>query len=95
VKEGKGKGIPKMDGDSFLVHIRINNTFTHALIDNGCTSSANLREISSVTYGATDVHGHQQERIYLYVIPGQTEDVILGNEWMKDVDARYSSKAGY
>lgn len=51
-------------------------------------------QITHITYAAVDIHGHQQARVFFYIIPGQTEDIILGDPWLKDVDGHYSAKKG-
>jgi RNase H-like domain found in reverse transcriptase/Reverse transcriptase (RNA-dependent DNA polymerase)/Integrase zinc binding domain len=51
--------------------------------------------ITHITYFDMDVHGHRQHRVYAYVIPKQTDEMILGNTWLKDVDGRYSARKGY
>ena len=51
-------------------------------------------QITHITYASVDIHGHQQSHIFFYIIPGQTEDVILGDPWLKDVDGHYSAKKG-
>ena len=54
-----------------------------------------IGQVSHIAYGTIDVHGHQQERIFFYIIPGQTDDVVLGNPWLKEVDGHYSARKGY
>ena len=41
-----------------------------------------------------DVHGHIQKDVYAYIIPGQIDQMILGNTWLIDVDGRYSARKG-
>ena len=44
--------------------------------------------ISEVAYMDIDLDGHQQRRVFLYVIPNQKEyDIILGLPWMMSQDA--------
>src|SRR5204863_9956807 len=39
--------------------------------------------ISGVAYMDIDLDGHQQRRIFLYVIPNQKDyDIVLGHPWM-------------
>src|SRR6266516_2610558 len=113
-----------MDGDPFLVNIRLNGTdFSSALIDNGClcygtisdqlfhslrlprieipprelegiSSTQNGGRIDSVTFAEIDIDGHQQKRVFFYVIPGQSYDVVLGKRWMEDMDVHISSRKG-
>ena len=56
---------------------------------------ANQGKIHHMTYFDIDVHGHQQGRIFAYVIPGQIEEMMLGLPWMKEVDAHFSARRGY
>jgi predicted aspartyl protease len=56
---------------------------------------ANQGRITHITWATIDVHGQRQSPVYFYVIKGQMDDVILGDNWMKDVDARYSPRKGY
>ena len=50
--------------------------------------------ITEVAYGPIDVGGHQQRCIFAYVIPGQSENLILGQKWMEDQDVRLSPRKG-
>ena len=52
------------------------------------------RAITKVAYGPIDVGGHQQDRVFAYVIPDQSEDMILGQKWMEDQDVRLSPRKG-
>ena len=56
-------------------------------------SPENQTEVSSVSYADIDIDGHKQ-RAYFYVIPGQKEDVILGQVWMKHQNVRISPRNG-
>lgn len=42
--------------------------------------------ISEVTYFCADIDGHKQSRVYCYIIPEQTEDVIIGLPWIRSED---------
>lgn len=42
--------------------------------------------ITQVAYADIDLDGYEQQRVYCYVIPRQTEDVILGLPWQKEQD---------
>jgi hypothetical protein len=45
--------------------------------------STTMNAISEVAYMDIDLDGHQQRRIFLYVIPNQKDyDIILGHPWM-------------
>ena len=112
-----------MDGDPFLVDVRLNGTdFTTGLVDYGCLCYAAINDqlfrslklprisisprklenaagnpdivIDTVTYASVDIDGHQQERMFFYVIPGLNYDIILGKPWMEDQDVDVSAKRG-
>ena len=55
----------------------------------------NLGTITHVTYFDLDIHGHQQRRVFAYIIGPQTDDMLLGDPWLADVDGRYSARKGY
>lgn len=42
--------------------------------------------ITQVTYFDIDIDGHQQKRVFAYVLPDQTDNIILGTPWMVDQD---------
>ena len=42
-----------------------------------------------------DIGGHQQDRVFIYVVPGQSENLILGKKWMEDQDVVLSARKGY
>ena len=45
--------------------------------------STTTNAISEVAYMDIDLDGHQQRRIFLYVIPNQKDyDIVLGHPWM-------------
>jgi predicted aspartyl protease len=50
--------------------------------------------LDTVTYASIDIDGHQQTRVFFYVVPGLTYDVILGKPWLEDVDVIISAKQG-
>jgi hypothetical protein len=50
--------------------------------------------ITQVAYGPMDIGGHQQHLVYAYVVPGQSESLILGQRWMEDQDVRLSPRKG-
>lgn len=56
---------------------------------------ANQGQITHATYFDLDVHGHQQSRVFAYIIPNQIDEMILGRPWMKDVRAVSSVAKGY
>ena len=53
------------------------------------------RMITQVAYGPMDVGGHQQDHVFAYVVPGQSESLILGQKWMEDQDVRISPHKGH
>ena len=115
-----------MDGDPFIVDVRLNGTdFVTGLVDSGCLCYSAISEklfgslrlpslsisprrlekaagknaepatiLDTVTYASIDIDGHQQTRVFFYVVPGLTYDVILGKPWLEDVDATISAKQG-
>jgi predicted aspartyl protease len=42
--------------------------------------------ITAVTYAGIDIDGYKRNRLFFYIIPDQTEDVILGKTWMAEDD---------
>ena len=42
-----------------------------------------------------DIGGHQQDRVFTYVVPGQSENLILSKKWMEDQDVVLSARKGY
>ncbi|KAK2005267.1 hypothetical protein LZ32DRAFT_664490 [Colletotrichum eremochloae] len=76
-----------MDSDPFFVNIGINKlTYTYALIDSGCLTTTTiskdytkkLHAITAVTYAEIDLNGYKRNRLFFYIIPDQTDNVILG-----------------
>jgi hypothetical protein len=51
--------------------------------------------ITQVAYGPMDIGGHQQHRVFAYVVPNQSENLILGQKWMEDQDVKLSPRKGY
>ena len=56
---------------------------------------ANQGRITHVTYLDADIHSHQQENVFAYIIENQIDEMILGDPWLKQVNGRYSAKKGY
>jgi hypothetical protein len=56
---------------------------------------ANQGRITYVTYFNADIYGHQQNRVFTYIIENQIDEIILGDLWVKDVDGIYSARKGY
>ena len=50
--------------------------------------------ISHVTRFALDVGGFKDQRVFAYVLPGQSEDLILGRPWLQYHDATLREKTG-
>jgi hypothetical protein len=50
--------------------------------------------LDTVTYAAIDIDGHQQARIFFYVVPGLTYDLILGKPWLEDANVTISARRG-
>jgi hypothetical protein len=55
----------------------------------------NQYQITHVTYFDLDVHGHQQGRVFAYIIGPQEDSMILGDPWLYDVRGRYLARKGY
>ena len=51
--------------------------------------------ITQVAYGPMDIGGHQQDCVFAYIVPGQSEGLILGKKWMEDQDVVLSARKGY
>ena len=51
--------------------------------------------ITRVAYGPMDISGHQQDQVFAYVVPGQSENLILSKKWMEDQDVVLSARKGY
>ncbi|KAG9375577.1 hypothetical protein A1F94_013866 [Pyrenophora tritici-repentis] len=93
-----------MDSDPFVLDVRLNGTdFVTGLVDSD--SPRQLEEaagknaepstvLDTVTYASIDIDGHQQKRVFFYVVPGLTYDVILGKPWLEDADVTISAKQG-
>ena len=50
--------------------------------------------ITQVAYGPIDIGGHLQRCIFTYVVPNQSENLILGQKWMEDQDVVLSPRKG-
>jgi predicted aspartyl protease len=115
-----------MDGNPFLVDIRLNGTnFVPGLVDSGCLcysaiskklfqslrlpslrisprqlegaarkNAESTTTLDTVTYATIHIDGHQQARVFFYVVPGLTYDLILGKPWMEDADVTISLGRG-
>lgn len=49
-------------------------------------------EVNSITYITLDLDGHVTHKLWLYVVPNSTHDLILGKKWLEDQDAIIHSK---
>ncbi|KAM4055845.1 hypothetical protein HRG_002773 [Hirsutella rhossiliensis] len=52
-------------------------------------------KIDKITYVSIDLDGHQQHRVFAYVIDDLNWDMILGKRWMEDQDVHIHAKEGY
>jgi predicted aspartyl protease len=50
--------------------------------------------LDTVTSASMDINGYQQKRVFFYVVPGLTYDVILGKPWLEDANVTISAKQG-
>jgi hypothetical protein len=55
----------------------------------------NQYRITHATYFDLDIHGHQQGRVFAYIIGPQSDSMILGDLWLHDVNGRYLARKGY
>ena len=51
--------------------------------------------ITHATYFNMDIHGHEQPRVFAYIVESQEDEMILGDAWMKHVNGHYSARKGY
>ena len=49
-------------------------------------------EVNSITYITLDLDGHVTPKLWLYVVPNSTHELILGKKWLEDEDAIIHSK---
>ena len=42
-----------------------------------------------------DISGYQQDQVFIYVVPRQSENLILSKKWMEDQDVVLSARKGY
>lgn len=49
--------------------------------------------VSSITYVSLDLDGLYTSKLYLYVVPSSTHEMILGKKWLEDQDAVIHSKS--
>ncbi|KAM4065672.1 reverse transcriptase (RNA-dependent DNA polymerase) [Hirsutella rhossiliensis] len=97
-----------MDGEPFIADVRVNGTdFVPSLVDYGCLCYGAPRilenaagdgkevKIDKITYVSIDLDGHQQHRVFMYVIDDLNWDMILGKRWMEDQDVHIHAKEGY
>lgn len=50
--------------------------------------------LDTVAYASINIDGHQQKRVFFYVVPGLTYNLILGNPWLEDAHVTISAKQG-
>lgn len=50
-------------------------------------------EVNSITYITLDLDGHVTPKLWLYVVPNSTHELILGKKWLEDEDAIIHSKS--
>ncbi|KAM4059862.1 reverse transcriptase (RNA-dependent DNA polymerase) [Hirsutella rhossiliensis] len=85
-----------MDGEPFIADVRVNGTdFVPSLVDYGCLCYGAEVKIDKITYVSIDLDGHQQHRVFMYVIDDLNWDMILGKRWMEDQDVHIHAKEGY
>lgn len=52
----------------------------------------NKPEVNSITYITLDLDGHVTPKLWLYIVPNSTHELILGKKWLEDQDAVIHSK---
>ena len=52
----------------------------------------NKPEVNSITHITLDLDGHVTPKLWLYVVPNSTHELILGKKWLEDQDAVIHSK---
>ncbi|KAI0992597.1 hypothetical protein K3495_g15588, partial [Podosphaera aphanis] len=50
-------------------------------------SSINKPIVNSITYLSLDLDGYVTPKLWLYVVPNSSHDLILGKKWLEDQDA--------
>ncbi|KAI0993862.1 hypothetical protein K3495_g14322, partial [Podosphaera aphanis] len=50
-------------------------------------STTNKPVVDSITYLSLDLDGYVTPKLWLYVVPNSTHDLILGKKWLEDQDA--------
>lgn len=73
-----------------LPHIRVQPR----ILENAAGDGKQVR-IDKITYVSIDLDGHQQYRVFMYVIDNLNWDMILGKQWMEDQDVHIHAKEGY
>ncbi|XP_044718749.1 uncharacterized protein HRG_07314 [Hirsutella rhossiliensis] len=73
-----------------LPHIRVQPR----ILENAAGDGKEVK-IDKITYVSIDLDGHQQHRVFMYVIDDLNWDMILGKRWMKDQDVHIHAKEGY
>lgn len=54
--------------------------------------SDNKPEVNSITHITLDLDGYVTSKLWLYVVPNSTHQLILGKKWLEDQDAIIHSK---
>ncbi|KAM4059911.1 reverse transcriptase (RNA-dependent DNA polymerase) [Hirsutella rhossiliensis] len=73
-----------------LPHIRVQPR----ILENAAGDGKEVK-IDKITYVSIDLDGHQQHRVFMYVIDDLNWDMILGKRWMEDQDVHIHAKEGY
>ena len=55
-------------------------------------STESKLEVDSITHITLDLDGHVTQKLWLYIVPHSTHDLILGKKWLEDQDAIIHSK---
>ncbi|KAI0996343.1 hypothetical protein K3495_g11837 [Podosphaera aphanis] len=89
-----------LNTNPFLVNALLNDTLiVQSLVDNGClcyetaeNSSENKPIIKEIAFVSLDLDGFVTPKLWLYVVPHSTHQLILGKKWLEDQDAVIHSK---
>lgn len=52
-------------------------------------------KITRVAHASLDIGGHLQEKVFMYVVKNQSEDLILGQAWIQDQHVRIDGDKSY
>ena len=65
---------------------------TPRILETADNSSTNKPTVNNITYLSLDLDGYVTPKLWLYVVPNSTHQLILGKKWLEDQDAVVHSK---